>query len=235
MRNRILGIRWEKDHWEQEGKKIEPDKIQPLVYADTLRGYLGQVGNVIDLARKIIPQMDPNRLTRREEIIQAYGKLLQNSSKYCMPESDLPFPKDVIRHALASALVEKLDENMRNSVEVGFLELEHFLSPEEFEVVNSFFGLSVDKDIVAAMKKYRSGDLKIDEGERMRVMEKFNKVSPGVVSIMDKVSKRVKERYYQMRVLRSIASGEREIDMVKLIADAEEEGREAEERLRKRF
>ncbi len=68
----------------------------------------------------------------RQEIISAYGRLLQKKSSL-LPlgrESDLPFPKDLIRQAIAEELAEKQNEKLRHALKVAFAALESFVPAE---------------------------------------------------------------------------------------------------------
>jgi hypothetical protein len=76
----------------------------------------------------------------RKTIIQAYGRVLEASSKYtCGKERDLPFPKKLIRQALAEAiLMGKHDQNFRNILGNLLLELETFIPDAEFEQIKTW-------------------------------------------------------------------------------------------------
>ena len=75
----------------------------------------------------------------RKTIIQAYGAILAARTYSCGKERDLPFPKNPIRQALAEEiLVGKHDQDFRNSLEVGFVELETFIPDTEFEQVKAW-------------------------------------------------------------------------------------------------
>ena len=75
----------------------------------------------------------------RQEIISAYGRLLQKRSSL-LPfgrESDLPFPKGLIRQAIAEELAEKQNEKLRHALKVAFAALESFVAAEGFEARKS--------------------------------------------------------------------------------------------------
>jgi len=76
---------------------------------------------------------------RRRDIISAYGQVLENRRLIVGREKDLPFPKDLIRQALAEELLENQEGTLRNALEVGFLELESFLPDQEFELMKAFY------------------------------------------------------------------------------------------------
>mgnify|MGYP001103337434 CR=1 FL=1 len=75
----------------------------------------------------------------RQAIISAYGKALQNRAYSCGKESDLPYPKNIIRQANAEELLMgNLDEKEHNAFEVGFIELESFIPDEEFKPIKAW-------------------------------------------------------------------------------------------------
>ena len=62
----------------------------------------------------------PSFFVGLELIVQKYGAVLQQPGLMFRRESELPFPKAVIRRRLADALLnEDLDENIRNQLAVG--------------------------------------------------------------------------------------------------------------------
>lgn len=75
----------------------------------------------------------------RGTIIRAYGKILGARTFSCGKEGDLPFPKSLIRQALAQEiLVGQHDQDFRNNLEAGFVELETFIPDTEFEQVKAW-------------------------------------------------------------------------------------------------
>lgn len=67
-----------------------------------------------------------------EKIIQAYGKVLEESSRgrdvrLLMPESRLPYPKEVIRAALKAAIEITEDEKMQEQLKVSLVFLDDFV------------------------------------------------------------------------------------------------------------
>lgn len=79
--------------------------------------------------------MDVNQ---RILIISAFGDVLENRKLPHGRESDLPFPKELIREALSQELLNPTYPEMLNAIEVGFLELEHFLPDEEYQIVEKW-------------------------------------------------------------------------------------------------
>jgi hypothetical protein len=50
----------------------------------------------------------------------------------------LPFPKDVIRHAIALLLLSEKDRDRRKVLEEAYLYLDRFISDDEYELFYSF-------------------------------------------------------------------------------------------------
>ena len=81
------------------------------------------------------------RQRQKSQIIREYGKILEMPGVLFRRESDLPYPKPDIRRALADALLRNdLDANTRNAFEVGFSNLEFFLSQDDYTGINAFVG-----------------------------------------------------------------------------------------------
>jgi hypothetical protein len=55
-----------------------------------------------------------------------------------LPQSLLPFSKDVIRHAIAVLLLSEKDRDRRKILEEAYLYLDRFISDEEYELFYSF-------------------------------------------------------------------------------------------------
>ncbi len=71
----------------------------------------------------------------RATIIAAFGDALANRGFSAGREADLPFPKTAIREALLAELLNPSRPDTRGPVEVGYLELESFVSDSDWEVV----------------------------------------------------------------------------------------------------
>lgn len=71
----------------------------------------------------------------RSEIIGRYGALLEKRPYLFGRICELPYEKTIIRQALLDDLLEKHDPQFRESLKIGIMELESFVSDEEFSVV----------------------------------------------------------------------------------------------------
>jgi hypothetical protein len=79
------------------------------------------------------------------DIVLAFAELLQRedyepsgSVPSALPQSLLPFPKDVIRHAIALLLLSEKDRDRRKVLEEAYLYLDRFISDDEYELFYSF-------------------------------------------------------------------------------------------------
>ena len=119
-----------------------------------------------------------------QEIIQAYGKVLLTKPERllftvpsALPESILPFPKQVIRKALAQVLlVWELDTDIRDKLESGYLLLDDFIGDSDYSVL-----LEYEKQVLAIV------DAKDDENLKKTIQE-----NPEILQMAKKVQKNKK-------------------------------------------
>jgi hypothetical protein len=74
----------------------------------------------------------------RTEIVSRYGKILENRVHNVGRARDLPFDKALIRCALFESLLETNDSQTQEVLKVGLIELDAFLSDEEFELASKY-------------------------------------------------------------------------------------------------
>lgn len=127
----------------------------------------------------------------RGEVISSYGRILEGCSTAVEKESELPFPKDLIRRAIYQELRENPDNDVRSHLEVAYAQLESFVPPEEFQVIQDF-----KRAGSLAQEMAKSGDpgdiiasariLKGAKGER-------------AVKIEEKISEKMRRRLDQIR------------------------------------
>ena len=210
----LPGLREIKGHWENaDGKTIYPSNIDALEFADMLRDWANTASKFIPLG--IEATKVALNVIEQDAIIQSYGKVLQQPGAIFRQESELPFPKAVIRRRLADALLHhELDEKTRNGLEVGYVELEAFLAREEFDLLKPLFEIFNDKIASDYAERVRLGA--VTSAERLKLVGKLAAM-PNPTPVVDKVCKRQKERLYQVRVFRSIAEGEMNPDMARLM------------------
>jgi ribosome maturation protein Sdo1 len=75
---------------------------------------------------------------RRREVISAFEKVLEKYSSSVEQESNLPYPKEVIRQAIFEELSENPADEIRSQLEIAFVQLETFLPIDEFRVIKEF-------------------------------------------------------------------------------------------------
>ncbi len=81
--------------------------------------------------------MDENKEFR--DIVIAFGDVLERQDieplalvSSALPESLLPFPKGVIRHAIAQLLLRELSPERRSILEEAYLYLDNFIPDQEY-------------------------------------------------------------------------------------------------------
>lgn len=74
----------------------------------------------------------------RIEIISAFGAHLETKKSVFGRESELPYPKELIRQALAEELVCPTMPELVDVMEGGFLHLEEFVSDEESDIAQRY-------------------------------------------------------------------------------------------------
>jgi len=79
------------------------------------------------------------------DVVLAFAELLQRedyepsgSAPSALPQSLLPFPKNVIRHAIALLLLSEKRMDRRKVLEEAYLYLDRFIPDDEFELFYSF-------------------------------------------------------------------------------------------------
>ena len=75
------------------------------------------------------------------DIVLAFGDVLEREDAEeltlvpsALPESLLPFPKGVIRHAIAQLLLRETSPDKRSILEEAYLYLDNFISDQEYEL-----------------------------------------------------------------------------------------------------
>jgi hypothetical protein len=129
----------------------------------------------------------------RYVILRAYGDVLATPQGFspARSETELPYPKHVIRNAIAQVLLEEVDDKKRDALETGYLSLEWFLPEEEFAPFRR------EKEMVAGFK---NGTLSADELAKMTLS--IEDQHPGHY---DPITERIKARGDELNVLRRLA------------------------------
>lgn len=130
---------------------------------------------------------------QRWEIISRYERLLEKCSTSVASEADLPYPKTLIRRAICEELIENPDSEMRSCLEIAFVQLESFLSPEEFKIIHDFKRASLLAQAIA-----KSGD----PGDIVASAEILSKVKGDkAVRIHEKIAKKIRRRIAEIRAI----------------------------------
>ncbi|MDA2920953.1 hypothetical protein MYX76_15915 [Desulfobacterota bacterium AH_259_B03_O07] len=137
-----------------------------------------------------------------DEIIGAYGKVLQQNPKVVYPsESELPYTKDQIRRAISIKLLKDLDLEMkyRNTLESAYLLLENYLPPQEFDRVNEYQTLMLSLE--PSLDKTASEE---DKGAIWKMRNKIVNLHNSYTEITKVVSERMDERMKDIQSIRRI-------------------------------
>lgn len=127
----------------------------------------------------------------RAAILAAYEKILESHSTPLNRASALPFSKEAIREAIREELAENPENELRNHLEMAFVQLESFVPPDEYQLVEDFKQLSC-----AAQKMARSGDPK-DVMESWKLVKQIS--GDQAVRIFENISEKMRRRLKEIR------------------------------------
>jgi hypothetical protein len=129
----------------------------------------------------------------RGEILFRYGQMLERYSSPVGKETDLPYPKELIRKAICDELREDPDSELRSFLEIAFIQLECFLPPDEFKAVQDF-----KRAGVAAQEMAQSGN----PGDIVASAAILSRVKgEKAVSILEKISRKIQKRTREIRAV----------------------------------
>lgn len=133
----------------------------------------------------------------RTEVLAAFKNTLQNRRLSVGRESELPYPKELISHALCEELVHPTDPETLDALEVSLSELESFLPDEEFELVCQY------------EEAFANADRLMKKGDAESIQQAGSLIA-GVPKeareIRQKIIQRQKERIEQIRNIRELRS-----------------------------
>lgn len=90
---------------------------------------------------------------RRSTIIAKYLTVLENCPMSVARESSLPYSKKTIRHAIIEELRENPAGELRNSLEVAYVQLETFLPWDEYRLLRGFkFACAITREVARSGK-----------------------------------------------------------------------------------
>jgi hypothetical protein len=133
------------------------------------------------------------RLSREQrwEVIRAYFQKLDMTKGPVAEESGLPYTKGLIRLAIFQEILENPNCEMRNQLEISYVQLESFISREEHGIIAGF------------MAESRRLEEMADTGDPTSIMNSVHMIKKGMgdlaVGIQEKISERMKRRLAQIR------------------------------------
>jgi hypothetical protein len=90
---------------------------------------------------------------QRSMVISAYESFLREWTESVGPESVLPFPKAVIRVAIYLEVLENPDCDLRNQLEIAYVQLESFVPDDEYNILSGFKNAVILAEQIAANGK----------------------------------------------------------------------------------
>lgn len=138
----------------------------------------------------------------RDRIISAYGMHLEatKSKSAFGRESDLPYPKNLIRQALAEELAFETIPELIEVTEAAFLSLEDFISDDDYLLVQRFEVLLAQRDNI----------LKSEGDEVIAFANEMTDALSPAMAIMDRSLSQKRERMEQLVKIRALISGSRD-------------------------
>jgi hypothetical protein len=130
----------------------------------------------------------------RDKVVSAFGAHLEAKKLQFARESDLPFPKEVIRQALAEAIVYETNPRLVEAIESCFLFLEDFVSDEEFIVVQRYEHLLAQRHQL----------LKAEGAEVRAIAKEMADALSSMTEILDRTLALKKTRMQQLTKLRAL-------------------------------
>jgi hypothetical protein len=135
---------------------------------------------------------------QRWEIISAYLEVLENLGAPIGIEADLPYPKEQIRFAICRELVKNPNSELRDQLEIAYMQLEIFLPYDDYKTIADFKNASMEAEEMADPADPTSlirwaGVMKKVKGDR-------------AVKIQEAISKKMRERLVQIQEIGAVGS-----------------------------
>ena len=128
-----------------------------------------------------------------QEIVIRYGKTLEKRKYIVGCVDDLPHNKEKIREAVLTELLSISDTELINALEIGYLELETYLSKEEYKIVKKFEKL---------FNKKLQDDIEKDKKLFSKIVDLEN--SNEYLEILNRIQERIEERKKEIDGIRKI-------------------------------
>jgi len=127
------------------------------------------------------------------EIITVYGKVLENRKYTVGRNSDLPYPKELIREAIIQELLNPTNKSLINALEIAYVALETFVPDNEFVVIREF-----EEAVAKAKAIIRSGEPESVKKAAVIIAQERTEYS----EIQGKIVNRQRERLEELERLR---------------------------------
>ncbi len=128
---------------------------------------------------------------QRREIIFSYLQLLEEIKGPMALDSDLHYPKDLIRRAILEEILENPNGELRSQLEIAYVQLESFVTYEEHRIIAEFKAASMLSQEMA------------DTRDPTSIIKSVKMVKRGTgdhaVKIQEKISENMRQRMAQIR------------------------------------
>jgi hypothetical protein len=135
----------------------------------------------------------------RIEIISAFGQHLEARKSNFGRESELPYPKELVRQALSEELIRPTMPELIDAMEVGFVLLESFVSDAEYAVVQRF-----EQVVAQGQLLKQSGDINATDA----FVKEAKAASDPMLTIMKRTSSLEEARRQQLLKMRTLRQRE---------------------------
>lgn len=167
---------------------------RPGTGMDQILYYRSQDGREVPMTGFPAETKDAQDAERRSTIIADYLRVLENCPLSVSRESSLPYPKKIIRHAIIEELRENPASELRNYLEVAYVQLETFLPWDEYRLLRGFqFACAITQEVARSGKPrdiIASARL-LDRNEGRRAVE-----------IQESISEQMKKRQEEISSIR---------------------------------
>ncbi len=136
----------------------------------------------------------------RIAIISAFGAHLEQKKMQFGRETELPYPKELIRQALAEELVVPTMPQLVNAMEAAFLHLEDYVSDHEYEIARLY------EEVLSRGQRLKDPT---NAAAAVDLANGIGKVSGPMLELMKRTSNIQSSRHSQLLKLRALRTGEK--------------------------
>jgi hypothetical protein len=186
-------------------KKLSEKRIQELEVLEKERGQnlsSTELFGFLALENGKVIITDENY---RRGLLAKYGELIANRKYSFGRKSDLPLFKHLIRWAIIIELINFPSEERRNALGACLVELESFLSDEDYEKVESIYNYKGGA-LLEELEKEDGIEYVINHAKEYGIEELVTKLadSESFIKMIHETSERKKERGNQLNALREL-------------------------------